>query len=155
MVSVEDRAELVPIDEPIHLRNRLSDVSAVDALVLPTRVDESGVGVYRSELVTAAKELRASGVSADYLDGPDDRTWQGLLGDVAVNIAIGLGTSGAVAVFGAWLRTQLGSGRVVATVARIRRKPDGSQDVLWYHVEGNGEAVAAALAPLEHDDEDS
>ncbi len=50
-----------------------------DVVVLPEAIDDD-TAVYRDELITFAKELRAEGVDAGYLHDAEHRTWSGRKG---------------------------------------------------------------------------
>lgn len=122
-----------------------------DAVILPQQTD-GDLGIYRDEQVALKKELLAAGVDADFLHDPEHRTWLGLKGDVVINLAIGLLTSGAVAAIQGWLTNTFGRSHVRLKVVRVRHSEEtGESRAEWYEAEGNGEDVARALEAIRHD----
>lgn len=118
----------------------------VDVVIFPEFID-GDFGIYRSNLIPMKKELAEVGVRAEYAHPPDRRTWlreysaEGL----ALNIALGLGTSGAVAILQTVLtRKQAGRVKVKITTARKVRGRT-SWDPEFVEFEGTAEEVAALV----------
>jgi hypothetical protein len=131
-----------PIESPADLE--MPEVPAADAVVLP-RETEDEVGLYDDSVVTLVKELRQAGASAEFLHGPESRTWIGEKGvePLALDLLIGIAGNAGWDALRAVLRHR-GNKRVEVKVARHVEKGDGSVWE-WFQADGEGEAVAAAL----------
>jgi len=77
------------------LARRALDFDEPTLLLVPERVDEDGVGIYRDTLLTIPKEMRAAGVNADLMHAAGERRAlsqysAGLALDLAVAITANL-----------------------------------------------------------------
>lgn len=130
------------------LLSRLPDELDVDLLILPRRLGPAGEGLYDDSVLTLAKDLRAEGVSADYLHPTEERRWIGEKSAVAliVEFAIGIGSNAGWTALYELLR------RHPEQTVRVRaaRKKDlaAKQEWEWVEAEGSGEEVARSLEAL-------
>jgi len=153
-----------PLNAP---RTRLSSSTALpvplpdelphDLVVLPFKTDE-GNGLYPGRLVHFVKDLRAEGIDAAYLDGPDNRRWNVKMGELPTELAIGIGVGIAsnaawAALVAAFRRLLPAKSQVVARVVRERRKGPGRIDRSWFEYEGDLEGFLKALPQVDVDDE--
>ena len=138
---------------PINLPEKLPN----DVVILPLSI-EQGSGLYPGRLVHTAKQLRAVGVDAAYLDDPDHRRWNVLLGDLPTVIAIGIGTS--VVGSAAWAALVAGfrkvfptKGKVSARVVRQRLDVvEGTVKNTWFEYDGEMEGFLKALPKIDGND---
>jgi hypothetical protein len=117
----------------------------IDVLILPRRLGPEGEGLYDDSVLTLAKDLRAEGVSADYLHPAEDRRWIGEKSAVAlvVEFVVGIGgNAGWAALYALFRREPEQKVRV-----RVARKKDfaAKQEKEWVEAEGPGEEVARSL----------
>jgi hypothetical protein len=138
--------QAAPIDPP---PIGLPDEITVDLLILPRKLDEDGDGLYDDSVLTLVKELRAEGITADYLHPPEERRWIGEKSAVAlvVEFVIGVGgNAGWAALKALFRRREAGTIRV----RLARRTSRGEEDEWeWFEAEGTGEEVARAIEALE------
>jgi hypothetical protein len=135
-----------PIDPP---SISLPEEIGVDALLLPRKLGEDGMGLYDDSVLTLVKELRAAGATADYQHAADARRWIGEKGvpPVVIDLLVALGGNAGWAALCAVCRSR-GSDRMRARVARYRHA-DSETRWDWFEVEGSGEDVATAIEALE------
>ncbi len=138
---------------PIPLPNELQH----DLVILPFKTDE-GHGLYPGRLVHFAKDLRAEGIDAAYLDTPDHRRWNVKMGDLPTELAIGIGVGIAsnaawAALVAAFRRVVPAKSQVVARVVRERRKGAGRVDRSWFEYEGPLEGFLEGLPQVDVEDE--
>src|SRR5438270_1911579 len=127
-----------------------------DIVILPLSIDD-GNGLYPGRLVHLAKQLRAEGMDAAYLDDADHRRWNVLMGDLPTVIALGIGTS--VLGSAAWAALVAGfrrvfpaKGKVSARVVRQRLDVvDGTVTNTWFEYEGEMEGFLQALPKIDDD----
>ena len=132
-------AELTHIDNPAPG----VPLPEADVIIFPLAF-EGEVGIYSESVLLLAKRLRAEGISAEYLNGPENRTWLGLNGTpVGLSILIGFLTSGGVAAVQSWLVSSLGKTRLRFKGGR-NVNADGSVDE-WFEAVGTGEDIARVL----------
>jgi len=138
----------LPIPLPEELRH--------DVVILPFKIDE-GNGLYPGRLVHWAKDLRAEGLDAAYLDDPDHRRWNVLMGDLPSELAIGIGIGIAgnaawAALVAAFRRVVPAKSQVAARVVRERRSGTGRVDRSWFEYKGDVEGFLEALPQIDVDD---
>jgi hypothetical protein len=82
-----------PIESPADLE--MPEAPAADAIVLPREIEDE-VGLYDDSVVTLVKELREAGASAEFLHGPESRTWIGenAVEALALSLLIGIAERG-------------------------------------------------------------
>lgn len=112
-----------------------------EIVLLPAALD-GDFGIYPNEDSTLAKELRAAGVAARYLHDPEHRQWQVLMGEVPVDLAVGVASSvigsGLWDTFLAFLETKFPSNDVHLRFVRQRRMPNGERTSTTLEVSGVG-----------------
>jgi hypothetical protein len=121
--------------------------SGVDLVIFPEFV-EDGIGIYRASLVPLKKQLAREGVRAEYLHPPGRRTWLRELsaGAVVLNIAIGLGTGGAVAVVQHLVARRSPSSQVKVKITSARKvRGRRMWDAEFVEFEGSADEVALQL----------
>lgn len=121
-----------------------------DLVVLPEATRE-GKGVYRDEVLTLVKELRASGVDAAFAHNSEARTWSGRKGeDLLVPIVIALGTSGLTTAIGIafsrWLERRHASSSVNIRIVRKTQADESIEEV--FQASGPGGEVAHIIREL-------
>lgn len=131
-----------PIETPAGLQ--LPEVPSVDAVVLPREIDGE-IGLYDDSVVTLVKELREAGASAEFLHGPELRSFIGekAVDVLAVNLMVGIAGNAGWAALRAVL-SRRGKKPVEVKAARCEEKADGKRWE-WVEAKGEGEAVAAAI----------
>ncbi len=143
------RAEPIDIDAAV-----LARAEAVAALlvVLPVR-HVNGQGVYTQTSVLLVKRLRAAGLSAEFLDPPELRTFEvkkSAFTEVIVSIALNIGSSAAwdaiKAVFRSRSRSAGEQPKLSVTYVDLGGE-DGHRGKAW-KVEGDGDAVLQAIDKL-------
>jgi hypothetical protein len=126
----------------------LPELPEATIVVLPTSV-EGEVGVYSNEVSTLAKELRAAGVAAEYLHGADHRQWRVNMGEVPVDIVVGVTSaiigSGLWDAFVAFLGTRYPVNEVNLRVVRQRRRPNGDRINTTVEISGKGRQLRKLL----------
>jgi hypothetical protein len=134
-----------PIDSPYDdLPEPLGDV-----VVLPREVDDQGRGLYDDSVITIVKEFRALDVEADYLHGPEERSWIGERGlpPQVINLVVFIASKAGWSALCRLLGGKHPKHNVRVRVGRVRRtQSEFSWD--WYRIEGPGKEVAEALAAL-------
>jgi hypothetical protein len=135
-----------PIDAPASV-TLPDELPAVDLLILPRDVSD-GRGLYDDSVVTLAKQVRATGVTADYQHDASSRTWIGekhldpLVLDIIAGFITNAGWAGVATVI-----SKRKSDRVRVRFGR-RKNSSGSLEE-WFEVEGPGTEVAEALRELQ------
>lgn len=116
-------------------------------LVLPLHEDEDGNGVYPEETLSLVKRLRVDGAKASYLHPPERRRFEGrkgVIADAVYTVALGVVSSAA------WdgVKRLLGRSqkRLDVTFGQLDG-PEGDA-ARWWHVEGDGDDVLAAIDKL-------
>ena len=134
-----------PIDPPLILPGDFT----VDALILPRRIDEDGVGLYDDSVLMVAKELREAGAQAEYQHAANSRRWIGEKGipPVVLDLLIGIGGNAGWSALCAICRGRKNQG-VRVRVARCKQGEAETQWE-WFEAEGPGEEVATAIEALE------
>jgi hypothetical protein len=131
-----------PIDAPAGV-TLPDELPAVDLFILPREVSYGG-GLYDDSVVTLAKQVRATGVTADYQHDASSRTWIGerhldpLVLDIIAGFITNAGWAGVATVI-----SKRKSERVRVRCGR-RKNSSGSLEE-WFEVEGSGAEVAEAL----------
>jgi hypothetical protein len=136
----------LPIDPP---PIDLPDEITVDLLILPRKLAEDGDGLYDDSVLTLAKELRSEGVTADYLQPPEERRWIGEKSAVPLLVEFVIGVGGNAG----WAALKALFGRRPADKTRVRlarAKSCGEKvEWEWFEAEGTGEEVVRAIEALE------
>lgn len=141
--------DVKPIDTPSSVRLP-DELPAVDVLLLPREISD-GRGLYDDSVDTLAKEIRATGVTADYQHDSSSRGWIGekhvspIVLDIIANILSMAGWNGLRSVVG-----KRKSERVRVKVARRKETSSGTVEE-WFELDGSGAEVAEALKALEGD----
>jgi hypothetical protein len=128
----------------------IDDLLAFDheVVVLPEAL-EGDVGVYRDELSSFAKEMRAAGLDAAYLHDQGHRTWSGRKGGpilVPILLAIGESSIPSALFFflDQWLSDRFPSSRVsVRIVHKARGSDERTKDILKISAASGVEAAKA------------
>ena len=117
-------------------------------VVLPVLV-EGDLGVYSNEVSTLAKELRAAGVASDYLHDADHRQWRINMGEVPVDLVVGVASaiigSGLWDAFVAFLTTRYPRNEVRLRIVRQRRRPNGDRTNTTVEISGSGRQLRKLL----------
>jgi hypothetical protein len=125
-----------------------ADLPQVDVLLLPRETGE-GRGLYDDSVDTLAKEIRASGATAEYQHDASSRGWIGekhlpvIELDVIAGILSNAGWAGLRAVV-----AKRKVKRVRVKVGRRKETPSGLEEE-WIELEGPGIEVANALEVLQ------
>jgi len=141
------RAEPADIDAAVLAR---AEAVAAPLVVLPVRhVNEQGV--YTMTSVLLVKKLRAAGLSAEFLDPPESRTFEvkkGAFTDIIVSIALNIGSSAAWDAIKGIFRSRSAEKqpRLCVTYVDLDDK-DGQRGKAW-KVEGDADAVLQAIDKL-------
>jgi hypothetical protein len=139
--------DVKPIDTPSSVRLP-DELPAVDVLLLPREISD-GRGLYDDSVDTLAKEIRATGVTADYQHDSSSRTWIGekhvspIVLDIVANILSMAGWEGLRLVI-----AKRKSERVRVKVSRRKETPSGTVEE-WFELDGPGTEVAEALKALQ------
>lgn len=125
-----------------------------DVVVLPEAIDDE-VGVYRDELISFAKELRAQGVDAGYLHDPEHRTWSGRKGEallvpVIIALSANVATGAAMIALSRWLERTFPKTSVRLRVTH-KRSGGGRRDKDSFAATGPGPEVAELLRAFEEE----
>jgi hypothetical protein len=116
------------------------------------RIDQ-GRGIYRSEIDTLGKTLRAEGAAASYAHASEDRSWQSLKG--AVELAFGVSILASVIGAASWEAIKAGFRRWAHTLEPdqqvqldVRVDDDEKGTRTWIRLSGDAVGVAGALDRL-------
>lgn len=114
-----------------------------DLVILPERID-GDIGIYRDELLTFVKALRAEGVDAAFLHDSEHREWLALMGDVPTSMLIGVASSfiGSAAWYAFLKLTGAGPGSKKVRIKFGRYNQDGAE---WFEGKGDADGVNRAL----------
>ena len=138
------RAAPADIDAAVLAR---AEAVAAPLVVLPVRhVNEQGV--YTMTSVLLVKKLRAAGLSAEFLDPPESRTFEvkkGAFTDIVVSIALNIGSSAAWDAIKGIFRSRSAEKQPRLSVTYV-----DLDDKAW-KVEGDADAVLQAIDKLRQD----
>ena len=133
---------------PSPLPYEVPELSDGVIVVLPQAVD-GDVGIYSNATSTLVKELRAEGIAAEYLHDSDHRQWQIHMGEVPVELIVGITTSvigsGIWAAFAAGFGKRFASHPVTVHVVRQRKRSNGERTTTTVDVTGTGPEVQTVL----------
>jgi len=127
-----------------------ADLPQIDVLLLPREISE-GRGLYDDSMDTLAKEIRASGATAQYQHDVSSRDWIGekhlptIVLDVIAGVLSNAGWAGLRAVV-----AKRNAKQVRVRVVRRKETTSGLEEE-WFEVEGPGAEVADALEALQRD----
>ena len=124
-----------------------------DVVVLPLKI-EGEVGTYPGHASQVAKDLRAGGIDAAFLHDSEHRQWRVLMGDLPMEIVIGIGTGIAsaaswAALVAAFRQVFPPNSQVNARVFRQRRDADGTVRSAWLEYEGEVDGFLTALPQID------
>lgn len=136
--------------------NGLADLPH-EVVVLPEALD-AGTGVYRDELITFAKTLRADGVDAGYYHGAENRTWSGRKGDpllipIVIALSANVATGAATIAVSRWLEQTFPKTSVRLRVV-YKRRGDRHSARESFKASGTGPDVAELFRMFEKDRSD-
>jgi hypothetical protein len=141
------RAEPTDIDAAVLAR---AEAVAAPLIVLPVRhVNEQGV--YTMTSVLLVKKLRAAGLSAEFLDSPESRTFEvkkGAFTDIVVSIALNIGGSAAWDAIKGVFRSRSAEKQPRLSVTYVDLDDKGGQRGMAWKVEGDADAVLQAIDKL-------
>jgi hypothetical protein len=141
------RAEPTDIDAAVLAR---AQAVAAPLVVLPVR-HANGQGVYTQTSVLLVKKLRAAGLSAEFLDPPESRTFEvkkSVFTEVIVSIALNIGGSAAWDAIKAVFRSRSAGEQPKLSVTYVDLdSKDGERGKAW-KVEGDSDAVLQAIDKL-------
>lgn len=141
-------AESADVDATILAR---AESMPAPVVVLPLRL-LNGQGVYAQTSVLLVKRLRAAGISADFLDPPESRTFEvkkSALGTIIVSFAINIGSSAAWDAIKRVFRSRSNDeqkAKLSITYVDLDDK-EGRRGTAW-KVEGDSDAVLQAIDKL-------
>ena len=140
-------AEPTDIDSAVLTR---AEAMATPLVVLPVR-HVNGQGVYAQTSVLLVKQLRAAGLTAEFLDPPESRTFEvkkGAFTTIVVSIALNIASSAAWDAIKGIFRSQSAGekARLSVTYVDLDGK-DGQKGTAW-KVEGDCDAVLQAIDKL-------
>ena len=116
------------------------------AIVLLPLYVEDGKAVYSEDLVTAKKELHASGADVEFLHAPDERVFFGQRGeDVLVQIFVQFIGGAAGNLLASWIQGRFSGRRTKITACRVTEDGHGGKVSEWFTGEGDGDDIAKAL----------
>jgi hypothetical protein len=119
----------------------------VDLVIFPEFV-EGEVGIYRANLVPLKKRLAEDGIRAEYSHPPERRAWLRELSaaEIALNVAIGLVTSGSVAIVQHLVARRDPSSRVKVKITKARKvRGRRMWDAEFVEFEGPADDVARQI----------
>lgn len=141
------RAEPTDIDAAMVAR---AEAVAAPLVVLPIR-HVNGQGVYTQTSMLLVKQLRAAGLSAEFLDPPESRTFEvkkGVFTEIIVTIALNIGASAAWDAIKAVFRSRSVGEQPKLSVTYVDLdSKDGERGKAW-KVEGDSDAVLQAIDKL-------
>lgn len=152
-MSLDPNVRTEPADIDAALLARAAAVPAT-LVVLPVR-HVNGQGVYTQASVLLVKQLRAAGLSAEFLDPPDSRTFEvqkSALTAVIVNIALNIASSAAWDAIKRVFRSRSADeqkAKLSVTYVDLDNK-NGQSGKAW-KVEGDSDAVLQAIDKLRRD----
>lgn len=118
-----------------------------DVVILP-RHEVDGRGEYERAALTLGKELRASGVSAEYLHSPDRRDWIGeRAAELVIALTIGLASNAGWSAIQHWILQRHSNDHLHLKLVRISGDEGGNARE-WLEIEGHGADVIEALETL-------
>ncbi len=101
-------------------------------------------GRYSDDAADLPKLLRASNLEAGFLHDPADREWRVYMGEVLIELVIGVASSllatATWQTLGVVLRNQIGKKR--ARVTLVEMDADGAR---WFEAEGDGDVITQSL----------
>lgn len=140
-------AEPADIDAGLLAR---AEAMATPLVVLPVR-HVNGLGVYPQTSVLLVKQLRAAGLSAEFLDPPESRTFEvkkSAFTTVIMPIVLGIGSSAAWDAIKATFRSRSAEEKTKLSVTYVDLdRKDGQRGAAW-KVEGDSDAVLQAIDKL-------
>jgi hypothetical protein len=126
-------------------------------VVLPQSIDGE-VGIYPNATSTLVKELRAEGITAEYLHDADHRQWQIYMGEVPLQLILSITTSvigsGIWAAFAAGLGERFRSRQVTVHVVKQRKRANGERSTATVDLTGTGPELQKLLETALSDDSD-
>lgn len=141
------RGEPVDIDAAVLVR---AEAVSAPLVVLPVR-HVNGQGVYTQASVLLVKQLRAAGISAEFLDPPESRTFEvkkSALTVVIVSIALNIGSSAAWDAIKAIFRSRPAEEQAKLSITYVDLDgKEGQRGTAW-KVEGDSDAVLQAIDKL-------
>ena len=118
---------------------------------------EREVGIYPNATSQLVKEFRSAGLSAQFLDPPERRNWQKLLGDVPLDLLVAI--AAGVASNAVWagmvkvLASMYGADRKAhVRLVRQRKKPDGTVSNDWFSYDGDIKGLGDCWEKTSKDD---
>jgi hypothetical protein len=140
-------AEPAEIDADVLAR---AEAMAVALVVLPVR-HVNGLGVYSQTSVLFVKQLRAAGLSAEFLDPPESRTFEvkkSAFTTVIMPVVLGIGSSAAWDAIKAIFRSRSAEEKAKLSVTYVDLdRRNGQRGAAW-KVEGDSDAVLQAIDKL-------
>jgi hypothetical protein len=126
-------------------------------VVLPASV-EGDMGIYPNGALMLVKEMRAAGIPAQFLHDPEHRQWQVHMGEIPLDLLIGVSSglisSGIWASFSHLVGNHFPKQTVHLHVVRQRRKADGSLDSTTVELTGTGPQLKPLLETALKDEAD-
>jgi hypothetical protein len=133
--------------EPTHAPDFDVPMPDGDIVVLPREIADDGRGLYDESVITIVKEFRSLDVGADYLHGPDERSWIGerAIPPLVIDLIVGITSNAGWSALCRLLGKKHPENQVQVRVGRIRGKQFSAD---WYKIEGPGKDVADVIAAM-------